>query len=689
MASVKPQLEKTIPELDLALANRDLLNAPRAVLLLRVCQFAQVFRQDIFDAYWKSLCDLSGSLPADHRAAFEAMRQGSAPVESRNSSKFTQQVFGEVDKALAQASVDPAEAGRILESCVKTLDERWWPWGKRAAWIALVRAWADVDRARTLQLLNKIPAAAGKSILARVNERSPLTADEWDTAYDSAGKKQVVIPLVLELLDKQDAPLHLSMQVAVKAGVRLGLDMQHQTLAVNGDRESQREKHLAAYLELANRSLNESPKIAQMLMERLFLQMTGQPFCGKWFDDFTLLRRVINHWASYKPLRQEAGAFIAARSPAHLRDFALAHWHGMTAADKDEAAGALQSLLATCSDKPSSEAWFLVTLMRLGLCEEAMQLAEASAQAGQLLPRLRRAWLAEHPESAATRIRPEDLKEDLIGQFLLLGTSESRSEFLRRQTNNGAASLPKEMWSRPSPFSFGPTVNPNHANPCWYSIKEAVGGQFREYLRLCGYGQYNFEDVDAPLLGAMVVWEEEHPQEVRSLIERMWSVVQLDHSALTFDLMRNAVFERCQNLFCVQPKSLDEVFIRWVREKLVVGQASRYEGQTAYTLSLKNSALFLYSLLSAQRIAVLSPRRCDEILETALNQYEATADLITAAGKIYAADRGLDALAKELPARQRNLFLKEWQIGIIQASTRNILSLVLAEQQEASQVAAS
>jgi len=54
-----------------------------------------------------------------------------------------------------------------------------------------------------------------------------------------------------------------------------------------------------------------------------------------------------------------------------------------------------------------------------------------------------------------------------------------------------------------------------------------------------------------------------------------------------------------------------------------------------------------WSLMAAQNIAEVSPKRCDEVLVLGLANYQVDDDLVKVAASAYASDKGLGAL--ELP----------------------------------------
>jgi len=154
-------------------------------------------------------------------------------------------------------------------------------------------------------------------------------------------------------------------------------------------------------------------------------------------------------------------------------------------------------------------------------------------------------------------------------------------------------------------------------------------------------------------------------------MNRMWEVMKPDTSLLRMDLLRNNIFERCQSVLCARPASFDSLFVSWVKSDLVDQSVREQVGNTIYTFSLKDIVPFLYSYLGAQKVAKPSPRRCDEILVRAVGEYKASPELMSAAARLYASDKGLRALTPPAAPKDRAQ-MKDWQIGVIAVSMREI-----------------
>jgi hypothetical protein len=684
---------KSVPQLDAVLAKTELMPGARALLLLRICQFSQAVRPEVFDHYWRQLREVQQHVPASFREAYEGLAAMAEPASPKKRSAFIEEIFQQIEAASKQAETNRAGARQALDQCAERLRGRWWwPFGRGDAWIALVLTWAAIDREQGLRLMDRVPGKARQNLLMRLNETKPLRKSEWDVAFSLV--REAASSAVEEGLDSDRQSFDLSRDCLLSVRERL-LSRIHEAEPTDTSQSRKvqlsREKASVRYLRLVARLATDAPAAAEELMEALFLAtIAAEYYKEKWLDRFGTLRDYLNVWAGLQPLREAAEKFLLAQEfDSHTgrrdphRDFALAQWYAITAENQEQAAANLEKLLGKVKATAESEAWFLITLVRRGLCKEALALAEGSSRAAQLLPRVRRAMLCVHPEEAAKLVARTDIEGDLVAEFLSAATEAERVELLRRLTGNGAKPLPKALWSRPSVSSaLQETAFSGNVEPNWYMKTEADEKQFPGVLRLSGYGQYSYEVVDPILLKALVHWDEQYPQEMSLISPAMWKEVQPSDGELRFDLLRNAVFERCMHVLCACPDSYDRLFVKWVKEKLVDNTLQTQEGQTIYTLSLRPATPFLYCLLAAQKMAAASAKRRDELLDIALQQYSADEDLMTWAAEFYASDKGLDALTRKIPKQNENL-RGAWQVGVVEASRGQILDWLAGQQQAA------
>jgi len=680
-----PDGSGVLAEFEQALATPELLDAPRAILLLRLCLAAQVFRPDLAGRYWQDLKRLERSLPLDRREAYEGLKSSFEPPAQQTAGGFVGDLLSEIDAAAALARDNPALARARYRECETKLRKAWWRFGRGPAWIRLVQTWAETDRPAALKLIGRVPAGVRQNLLSRLNDESPIAPEHWDIADSHAGVFTDIVPVILGMLDRQTPRLTLSPALTAKVGAQLrgqvhALPVGEETHAL----EAEREKALDRYVRLVGCALDAAPAVAESLLEELFAaSVSTTRFGQKWPERMTFLRQLLNTWVGLEPLRERGLAHLEHRVPPHLRDFCLTQWHAMLPASAQEVPSTWKALGAKVTDQTVAEQWFLVTVLRRGFGEAAMQLANASPNSGDLVPRLRRAWLCEHPETASGAVRREDLQGDLIGQFLWFGSNTERAAFLRESTNNGAAPVPKEMWEKPDLFRVLTGKSSDEGSPArdsllrLYTRTEAQANHFAEYVRLQGYGQYGYEDLDPFLRATLVAWDEVHPDECSHVVASMWDTMRPETHVLMNDVVRNAIFERCRAVLCARPRQFADVFVSWVKKTLVDRSITNTVGQTTYTLSLNSSAPFLFCLLGAQNLASAAPGRCDELLTCALEAYTANADLMSAAARLYSSDKGLRALAPPVPLKDEGL-KSAWQMGVVDASVDRIINSLLA-----------
>ncbi len=669
---------------DETLAKPDLLPEAGALLLLRVCQLAQTLCPGLLSTYWEVLLRVHQHLKGSDLEAFQGLRSSLEPSQRRSLGGFAQSIVDSVSDAIAAVAYDRQEALGKLRDCEQRLRRRRWPFGKQPAWVSLITAMEALDRPAALALIGKIRGATQRNLLVQWNRRAALSMHEWDIACRHQGVFGGVCPTILEILDSDHPFLHLSPSLAKKVGHML-LPKIHQAVAQGADErkvEQEREESLNRYRKLVGCLAEETTDTAESLLESLFMDTVGASrFNETWPDRFTALRHLIRFWVSWPGLRDRAKAFLMAKAPKHLRDLCLTEWWVWSADSPAQADDAWESLRAECSDPQTVEAWFLVSLVMRGWGQTALDRARSCDRSQALLPQVRRAWLCLSPETARSAISKEDVAGDAIGEFFLLPPTTDRMEFLRSMTECGKRSLPKPFWTQPSITALLPNdLSRSEAQALLhiYSKKESADKQFREYVRLHGYANYGYEDIDVYVMAALVAWGDAHPQEIEAVCSRMWNAMKPDESLLTLDVLRNAIFERCRVLFAADPALLTEQFVDWVKRTLVDRQVRYQAGDTIYTLSFKETVPFLFCLLAAQKVAAVSIERCDEIIRLAIAKYTADEDLMAAASSLYASDKGLKAITPPTALKGKDS-LEAWQRGVIQASIHRILAAMLPE----------
>jgi hypothetical protein len=668
---------------DQALEEERLMPGPRALLLLRACQLAQVLAPQVLRAYWPRLVVDQKQLPAAERETFAALREAIEPPEFGG-------FVGSIIELAAKAErvADPAERGRLLVECERRLRGRWWwPFGLRPAWGALVRVWAGHNRLEGLKKLRHLTQAGQTNLVRRLNDARPLEAAEWDAAHKAMGWFGSVVPVVLDLLDRDRPTLRLSEGLAVQVAKQLA-DAANSTANDVGQAANVAWRRLVS---LVGGTTRADPGLAQKVLQAAFDRIADPSRGGeRWVERFAILGQLIEVWAGTEGVHKSLLAYLKKSAPEYARDFCLAHAYGVLCKTREQADAAAEQLKTQAVDKANAEAWFLVTLIRHGQAVAASKLCQASPNARDLLPRLRRAFVCDQPEEAAKKLTPEHFKDDMVGQFLVRPTARDRGAFLRQLTARGSGPLPPELWSG---LDIDLVVNPESAGgkrqlEGTYTYGVPLAEQFGNYLRLAGYGYYQREDVDPRLLAALVAWDDEHPGEVGPLLGRMWEVLKLKRTVITEEnlsgadaqsldakipmirhgqAIRNVAFGRCQWVFTAHPETFVAAYTDWVKEHLA--------GKEVYTVvegGLGKSTMFssgplIHCLLGAQNVASLSAKRCDELITRALKRYPAEASLVEQAARLYASDKGLAALEPVTDLKDKTL-QAAWQVGVVEAS---------------------
>ncbi|MCM2257954.1 MAG: hypothetical protein NDJ94_20165 [Vicinamibacteria bacterium] len=683
--SVSPTPARSLDEV---LADRLWLDGPRAALLLRVCQAAQVLRPEVFERYWGELKKISPALPVAQHEVFVGLKSAIEPVPPAELKGWRHEVADAIAAALALAQRHPAAGRDALAECEARITSHWWwPFGRGPLWLKLVLAWLEVDRGEGLSRLGRLDDAVARNLLESLNDQKPLTVAEWNAVYDSR-VADVAQAAVAELLDRGAPQFAFDAARFADVGRRLREEILPASIAKDDrEAEAKADKALDRYLHLVRLAQQLGPEPAQQLREALLLETAGaKRYDENWTQRFSALFRLLAVWAAHEASRDSTRAFLETRMPELVRGAVLAHWCALLTEGELDASAKWQQIEPLCTDASAAETWFLVVLLRRGQADVAFQLARRSPRAEAILPSLHRAWLFEHPAAAPTPypagFSADEVADDVIAQFMLCGTPALRAEFLRERTARGSQPPPPELWSRPGIDDMLAILNPDKpgardprrfAAPAWYSRLEAKEKQFATFVRQNGYGQYTQENVDPHLLAALVAWDEAYPAEAEQALAAMWEVMKPgDTGDLRQDLIRNAIFERCQECLAARVDALDR-FARWVKAELVDQTVSETVGNTTYSFSLNEKAPFLYLLLGAEKVARLSAARRDALIAKAIADYKASPELMTATARLYASDKGFAALQPPAPLLDRSLE-EAWQLGVGDAARPAMLA---------------
>ena len=418
-----------------------------------------------------------------------------------------------------------------------------------------------------------------------------------------------------------------------------------------------------------------------------------------WPTRFAAMASILQVGLSAKVLSAEAIERLLGKTPSHLANFVRAHCAALTTSS-DTAEDAYAALLDSTKGNRDAEAWFLVTLVEHGLGDQAMRIAEASSRSADLVPRLRRAWLCTHPESASTAISVADMAGDPIGEFLACGRIPDRVAYLRTATDGGRRSVPGAMWA-----GAGTEEEPEGLRGFWRSLlstkktadeviqeyltrnplyssyrrNTSRDRQFTEYVRMNGYGEYKYAYVDGALLQALVAWGDEDAAQVRSVVRAMWGAIQPDDQILMADFLRNAILMRCRNVFAAHPEALMQGFVAWFKRELVDKGRVWQSGRTQITLRFPNTSPLQFCVASAAGVNQLSPSRRDEILVDGMSRFPGDPATIEAAAQLY--NSGKQLLDLSPPVGLKANLIEAWQLGIVKNAIPSILQAMAAQAQ--------
>jgi hypothetical protein len=682
---------RLIATMDALLDGKELAEQPRALLLLRMCQFCLLFQPDKLERYWQMLLAIQRKLPDDLKEDWESLKSSLEGSEEKKG--FTAEMLAEVKEAKDLAATDLEEAKRRLQDCETRLRKRFNPFGKGPVWKALVEVWTPIDRSYALGLLKQISAALQGSYVGKMNKAQMLTPQEWEILVGALGKGRAE-QVALKLLEDAEQAMNLPKEIA--AGVALQLCNAVSQLGGQGNESGMLEKFGQYSRLLGMVSSSQIAHKAQELLEELYVLIAKTaPLDSIWMVRFSLLGAVIGMGVQLQGkgvdvMDEPHMQRLIGKTPSQLVPFAWAQWAGMTAAGQVEKAYA--TVMEKTGQDALAEAWFLVTLVGQGLAKDAMVLARQSPRADELLPRLRRAWLSTDPEAARTEIAVADMAGDPIGEFLAQGGAAQRAAYLQSVTENGARSVPGALWAgvgtEDEPEGLRgfwkslSTRKKSHdeiihaylvANPLYSSYRRDTKKEdhFREHLRVNGYGEYSYQKIDGALLSALVAWGDQEPQQVRSVLRGMWQAIRPDDQILMVDWLRNAIMTRCVNVFAADAQVLTDDYLGWLKQELVQkGRQWRF-GNQIMTLKYPPTAPLQFALAAASTVGGASPRRRDEVLLSGLRKFEANPALIESAAQLYNSDK--QPLVLEPPVQLKPNLVASWQTGIVKNALPSIL----------------
>lgn len=678
-----------------ALTGDQLKSRPRALLLLRLCQFSLLFVPDRLERYWSSLASVQGEVADEDQKALEELRTTMESASRDKVKGFAAEIIAEVEAAKELAASDVEQAKQRLQESEQRLRKRRWPFGKGAAWIALVEAWTGVDRRYALQLMDKVPGKMQDSMVQRLNRSSPLLAEEWELLVESLRKGRA-IEIALEILEGDSPQLQLPADLIRGVGAQLRSSIQP---VVSPQDEERFGNILGRYAKLVMSQVGgeQEGEIPTLLKELYTLIARTSNLDKVWPVRFNALAGLIDLGVNAGTLTGEGLESLLRKTPPYLVGFVRAHYAARTVGP-GEVEDAYQALMDITKRDAEAEAWFLVTLVNRGLAREAHDLAVESSRSPDLVPRIRRGWLCVDPVSASSVVSGADMAGDPIGEFLAQGDVGSRVAYLREKTDDGARPVPGAMWAgagtdedpeglrgfweklKSGQKSHQEIINEYlDLNPLYASYRRDTGRseQFSEYLRIHGYGDYKYTQIDSALVETFVAWGDEHPDQVRQVLRAMWRAIQPDDNILMVDWLRNAILTRCRTVFATDPEVLIEDYLGWFTAELVKKGRVWQFGNRQVTLRYPPTSTFGFCLSAAATVSGESPKRRDEILLSGLRKFQLEPALVESAAQVYNSDKALLDLTP--PVQLKPKLVESWQMGIVKNAIPSLLNAMAAQ----------
>jgi hypothetical protein len=687
-------LKDIMAKVDSILTVKELKDKPRAFLLLRLCQLFLLVSRDTAEQYWNKLAPLKNKISKELQEDYENISLIIESTSKYHAKGFAAKIINDIESAQKLIASDIEKAKLLLHDCEMRLKKRRLPFGKTQVWIALVETWAYIDRKYALNLIGKIPSNVQKSFITRLNNIKPIQADEWNIAVEKINIKKV-IPIIIEILDKNQI-LHLPKELLLGALTEIINSMR---IITTPQGQKDLDNAFIRYVKLVKLQIGtDKANLIPLLLEEMYdFLVNTRSLDLIWIERFMLIANVLQLGVSLKVLTNETMEQLIDRTPSYLTNFVKSFYAALITSSSN-GGNNFKVLMEKVEQDTEAETCFLVTLVKQGLCKEAMSLAEKSYYAKELLPHLRRAWLCTHPESSSKAISVKDMTGDPIGEFFAQSTIHKRIKYLREVTNGGRISLPGAMWA-----GVGTDVEPEGLRGFWkkittlmktldemateyvtknplyssYKVATKKENQFTEYLRIACFGEYSYKNIDNVLLETIVAWRQEDAKEVRTLLHAMWEAIKPDDNILKVEFLRNSILERCRNIFASDPEVLFQDFLTWFKKKLVDKYLSWQVGKTQFTLRYPKEALLQFCLLSAIAVDTILPKLRDEILLSGLSKFKGEPQIVEAIAQLYNKDKEiLDIIP---PIKVEPGLVEAWQIGIIKNAIPYILKTMFEQ----------
>lgn len=675
--------QSLISRADQALSSPAMRPKAKALLLLNLCQVYSLFSTERAEQYFEQLTAVKSAIPADQKALFDNLQEALGESESS-----TKGLAGEINAAtrehLKQPGVPEAEIRAVLGGFEEKLRKSFSPFGKRAAWEQLIRSWMIIDRPHALELSNKLNDYTRKNLVRSMDRQKPLSQGEW-TILEKAAKQGKTADIILEILNDPRPVLNLPTNL-VEAVFKALLD----EFARPGPLVNRYNLLFSKTDKLIALIFSEDSRHVIVDALKIYFKYfpSGQAFEQDWPTRFRAVEKSIIIGTNYKLINESNADVFLKLLPPHMTTMAKTLLAALFT-EETSARSKLADLLKTVDKKDEAETYYLVNLVFRGWGEIACSMAAESARAPDLLPRVRRAWIAQDAGAAAKVIGRSEVGGDTLAELLLCNSDAERVDCLREKTGAGTKSLPADLWvntevdeARIKKLNTLEDVAGEYTsrNPLYstYSHNTPLREQFGESLRFSYFGEQNYTDTDKVLLGILFNWANERPEEVRSLLHIMWRDIKPGEDLLKIDFLRGSILNRCAFVFSVMPDFLVAHFLSWLNNTMVQRALTWSEGRTDYTLSLPETVLSSLCLTGALAISGYSAAHKDTLLEKAVTGYAIDDNLVEAAASLYNSDK--EILDLTMPWKSKRDLTEAWQLGVVKNAIGPLFQAAAAEE---------
>ena len=192
--------------IDGALEGKELLDQPRALLLLRLCQFCLSFAPEKAEKYWQMLQTQLRAIPQENQAELAELRTSFDESISTEKKGFTAEMLAEIEEI--KKLENEAQKKEKLQDCEVRLKKRFNPIGKGPVWKVLVEVWLALDRSYAFQLMKNISGKLQSDTLKRLNSTALLEPAEWTSLSQILGANKIE-NVILEILADANQSIRL------------------------------------------------------------------------------------------------------------------------------------------------------------------------------------------------------------------------------------------------------------------------------------------------------------------------------------------------------------------------------------------------------------------------------------------------------------------------------------------------